>query len=173
MNIIQLIIMWISIGLVLFIGVITLLEPYRPDYELFLFWTLLVVLVAGGLMNTLKINKIKTMRSSKMNLRKGFKRLVFVVSLIPVLIGIIMIIGGIVDEYDDIIVGGFLVAPIGFAVVWAVYGVILFIARGFNANYCANCESDIGKLEEKYTFKEHIVCAECHKKLNQGQENVA
>lgn len=164
--------MWISIGLVLFIGVITLLEPYLPDYELFLFWTLLVVLVAGGLMSTLRKNKIKTIRSSNMNLRKGFKRLVFVISLIPVLIGIIMFIGGLVDGDDDLLGGGLLTALIGFAAVWAVYGVILFIVRGFNANYCANCEADIGKLEDKYTFKEHMVCAECHKKLTQSQENV-
>lgn len=103
-----------------------------------------------------------------MNLKKGFKRLFFVVSLIPILIGIIGVIVCLVDEDEEGLLIGVLIALIGFAAVWAVYGVTLYVARGFIASYCANCETNMGKLEEKYSFKEHAVCAECHKKLNQN-----
>jgi len=33
-----------------------------------------------------------------------------------------------------------------------------------------NCEKNIGKLEERFNFKGHVVCSECHKKLNENQE---
>ena len=105
-----------------------------------------------------------------MSLRKGFKRLVFILSLIPVLIGIGVLIGGLVDEDEDLIGGGLLTIFIGFAAIWAIYGVVLYIIKGFNTNYCANCEREIGKLEKQFKFKEHVVCTECHKKLNENQK---
>ena len=71
-----------------------------------------------------------------MNLRKGFKRLVFTLSLIPVLIGIIVFIAGLVDGDDDMLIGGLLTVLIGFGAIWAIYGIVLYIIKGFNANYC-------------------------------------
>lgn len=105
-----------------------------------------------------------------MNLHKGFKRLVFIVSLIPVLIGIAMALMGIVEEENELLIVGFLTALIGFVAIWAVYGVVLYIVKGFNANYCTNCEREIGKLEEQVKFKEYVVCAECHKRLSESQK---
>ena len=105
-----------------------------------------------------------------MSLRKGFKRLVFILSLIPVLIGIVVFIAGLVDEEEDMLIGGILTALIGFVAIWAIYRVVLYIIKGFNTNYCANCEIEIGKLEKQFKFKEHVVCTECHKKLNENQK---
>ena len=105
-----------------------------------------------------------------MNLRKGFKRLVFILSLIPVLIGIGVFIGGLVDGDEELIFGGLLTTFIGFVAIWAIYRVVLYIIKGFNTNYCANCEREIGKLEKQFKFKEHVVCTECHKKLTQNTD---
>jgi uncharacterized membrane protein len=162
--------MWVGIGLVLFIGIFTLLDPWEPDYGLFLFWTLAVISIVVGLINTLRI---KTKGSNKMNLKKGFRRLVFVISLLPVLIGIILLIGGLIDEDEELIGAGLLVAFIGFVAVWTIYGIILYIVKGFKESYCANCEEDIGKLEKTYSFKGHIVCEECHNKLSGNQSEIA
>lgn len=160
--------MWCGIGLIVFIGFINVMEPRRADYALFVFWMFLVMLVTVGLIMTFRTKKNKKVGSREMNLRKGFKRLVFILSLIPVLIGIGIFICGLVDGYDDMVIGGVLTALIGFVSIWAIYGVVLYIIKGFNENCCANCERPIGKLEESQIFKEHVVCAECHKKLSKG-----
>ncbi len=36
---------------------------------------------------------------------------------------------------------------------------------------CENCENSIGKLEQQFMFKSHVICAKCHKKLNESQED--
>ena len=170
MNRKQLVTVWCGIGLILFIAVATVLGPYRPDYPLFVFWTFLVILFTVGLINTFRTKKAELKGSKEMNLQKGFKRLVFILSLIPVLIGIIVIIVGLVEEDEDMLIGGLLTALIGFVAIWIIYGLVLYIIGGFNAKCCANCEREIGKLEEQFKFKEHVVCTECHKKLNENQK---
>ena len=183
MNKRQLISMWCGIIIVFFIAFFTVIEPYSPDYEIFCFWLFLMIIVISGFMCTFKgkgenlrnPNDTQTQtekdRSKEMNLRKGFKRLVFILSLIPALIGIIVFIVGLVDEDDGMLIGGLLTALIGFITIWAIYGVVLFIIKGFNSHHCENCEKNIGKLEEEFKFNEHVVCAECYKKLNENQKD--
>ena len=88
----------------------------------------------------------------------------------PVLIGIFVFISGLVDEDEDVLLEGILTALIGFVAIWAIYGVGLYIIKGFNTNYCANCEKETGKLEVQFKFNEHVVCAECHKKLSENRK---
>ena len=67
-----------------------------------------------------------------MNHKKGFKRIVIVVSLIPVLFGIFVFVGGIEGGDGDLyFLGGLFTALGGFAAVWAVYWLILYIVKGF------------------------------------------
>ncbi len=170
MNWKQLASMWCGIGLVFCVAVVTVLGSYDPDHALFAFWAFLVILVTVGLIMTLRTKNAKQNGSREMNLRKGFKRLVFILSLIPVLIGIAIALMGIVEEENELLIVGFLTALIGFVAIWAVYGVVLYIVKGFNTNYCTNCEREIGKLEEQVKFKEYVVCAECHKRLSESQK---
>lgn len=104
-----------------------------------------------------------------MNLREGFKRLVVVLSLIPVLIGIVVFIGGLVAKDDRQLGGGFCIVFFGFGGIWFFYGIMLYIIHGFKTTHCANCEETIGKLEEDQIFKGHVVCIECHKKLSESK----
>ena len=164
MNWKQLVSMWCGIGLIIFSGLVCVAAAYRAEYELFVFWAFLVTLVTSGFIVTFR-NRMQNNGSKEMNLRKGFKRLVFILSLIPVLIGIIVFIAGLVDGDDDMLIGGLLTVLIGFGAIWAIYGIVLYIIKGFNANYCDNCDKEIGKIEETYTFKEHIVCAKCYERL--------
>lgn len=41
----------------------------------------------------------------------------------------------------------------------------MLMAKNIQIKKCENCGSVIGKLEKSYTFEEHLVCAECYKKL--------
>jgi phosphatidylglycerophosphate synthase len=118
----------------------------------FVFWAFLVILVTIGLIKTFRTKKAERSGSKEMNLRKGFKRLVFILSLIPALIGIAVFIAGLVDEDDDMLIGGLLTTLIGFVAIWAIYGVVLYIIKGFNSHHCENCEKNIGKLEEQFKF---------------------
>ena len=170
MNWKQLASMWCGIGLVFCVAIVTVLDSYDPDYVLFVSWAFLVILVTVGLIITFRTKNAKRDGSREMNLRKGFKRLVFILSLIPALIGIAVFVTGLVDEDEELLIGGLLTALIGFVAIWAVYGVVLYIVKGFNANYCANCEREIGKLEEQLKFKEYMVCTKCHKKLSENQK---
>jgi len=104
------------------------------------------------------------------NLRKGIKRVVFILSLVPVFIGIAMFIIGLVDNHYEMREAGFLTAVIGFGVIWIIYGVMLYIIKGFQTRYCANCERELGRIEELVNFKDYAVCIECYKKLTDNKE---
>ena len=176
MNWKQIVIMWCGIGIIVFIGIVTVMDSYEPDYELFVFWLLLVMMVTVGFIMTFRTKKNKKNGSREMNLRKGFKRLVSILSLIPALVGLGIIIVGCVNGDDDMVTGGILTALIGFVSIWAIYGIVRwaiygivrYIIKGFNENCCANCEREIGELEQVSKFNEHKVCGECYKKLNEN-----
>ena len=59
------------------VGILWIVLAFIKPFNLWL-WALVVILVAVGLIKTLKNNKIKAIGSSNMNFKKGFKRLVFV-----------------------------------------------------------------------------------------------
>ena len=63
------------------------------------------------------------------NLRKGIRRTVFVLSLIPVLFGIVMFIIGLADDNSELLTGGALIALIGFGAIWIIYAVILYTIK--------------------------------------------
>lgn len=181
MNVKQIVSMWLGVSIILFTAFAVLSESYNsnpfgqssPDYPLFLFCTFLILLVTAALIITFRTYISDQNRSRQMNLRKGFRRLAFILSLIPVLIGITMLIGGVANDDEDLLFGGILTALIGNVSIWVIYGAVLYIANGFYAHYCGNCEKEISRLEEKYKFNGHIVCSVCNNKLNSKKEGTS
>lgn len=99
-----------------------------------------------------------------MNVKKGFLRLVIVLSIVPVVVGFPFSFSYKTGEF------GFGLMVCGPIIVWLAYFAAIFVRKGFSDKYCANCEKTIGKLEESQIFKEHVVCAECHNKLSENQK---
>jgi len=66
-----------------------------------------------------------------MNTKKGYLRIAIVLSIVPVIVGMIMFIfGGSANEKTV----GLAMAVIGPAVIWGVYGCAFFAFKGF---YCS------------------------------------
>ncbi len=99
-----------------------------------------------------------------MNRKKGILRLAIVLTILSVMFGVMIgAAGG--DEEVALTIGIF-----GPVFIWICYWGFWFVLKGFDAHQCENCEKNIGKLEEQFKFNEHVVCAECHKKLNKNKE---
>jgi len=63
-----------------------------------------------------------------MNTKKGYLRIAIVLSIVPVIVGMIMVIfGGSANEKTV----GLAMAVIGPAVIWGVYGCAFFAFKGF------------------------------------------
>ena len=99
-----------------------------------------------------------------MNRKKGTLRLAIVLSVVFVVLGVM--IGASGGDEDFV----FTIGIFGPVLVWICYWGFWFILKGFEAHQCENCERSIGKLEEQFKFNEHMVCAECHKKLSENQK---
>ncbi|MCK4914013.1 MAG: hypothetical protein KAI59_04425 [Planctomycetes bacterium] len=67
-----------------------------------------------------------------MNLHKGFKRLTWVLSLT---VGpIVAAVPCVTEDWirHDVFIEGFSICGVvGFATVWAIYGIVLFVRKGF------------------------------------------
>lgn len=100
-----------------------------------------------------------------MNRKKGTLRLAIVLSVICIVIAVMISAAG-GDEDFALTIGIF-----GPVLVWICYWGFWFVLNGFEAQQCKNCEKNIGKLEEIFNFKGHVVCAECNKKLNENQKD--
>ncbi len=113
MNKKQIVTMWLGITIVFFVAFLTIVDSYRPNYDTFFTWAFLIILVCSGLMLTFRgrqsvrldsrMTPSKTQKEQRraMNLRKGYRRLVLVISLIPVSIGVILFVIGLLDDNED------------------------------------------------------------------------
>ena len=99
-----------------------------------------------------------------MNRKKGTLRLAIVLSVLSVVFGVMVCTFGGDEDF------AFTIGICGPILVWICYLGFWFVLKGFDAHQCENCEKNIGKLEEQFKFNEHVVCAECHKKLNENKE---
>ncbi len=99
-----------------------------------------------------------------MNRKKGILRLAIVLSVVFVVLGVMIGASGGDEDF------AFRVGIFGPVLVWICCWGFWFVLKGFEAQQCENCEEDIGKLEENFNFKGHVVCAECHKKLSENQK---
>jgi DNA-directed RNA polymerase subunit RPC12/RpoP len=92
-----------------------------------------------------------------MNRKKGVLRITIVLCIV------FLVYGAMRSPFDG---DAFITIGVsGSVIAWICYWGFWFVLRGFNSYKCENCEKNIGNIEEKFTFNEHIVCAECHKKL--------
>lgn len=99
-----------------------------------------------------------------MNIKKGSLRIAIVLSALSIVFA--FMIGGPGGDEDV----GFMVGIFGLILIWLCFVGFWFVLQGFKAQHCENCEKNIGKLEEQLKFNEHVVCAECHKKLSESQK---
>ena len=99
-----------------------------------------------------------------MNRKKGTLRLAIVLSILFVVFGVMIGTSGGDEDFALTIV------VFGPVLVWICYVGFWFVLKGFDAHKCENCEKNIGKLEDQFKFNDHMVCAECHKKLKENQK---
>ena len=98
------------------------------------------------------------------SIKKGTLRISIVLSALSIVLG--LMIGGPGGDED----AGLAVGIFGPILIWLCFFGFWFVLKGFEAQQCENCEKNIGKLEEQFKFNEHLVCAECHKKLSEDQK---
>jgi len=94
----------------------------------------------------------------------GIWRLAIVLSVLSIVLGVMIAASGGDEEVAGTI------GILGPVFIWICSWGFCFVLKGFDAHQCESCEKNIGKLEEQFRFKEHVVCAECHKKLNENKE---
>lgn len=99
-----------------------------------------------------------------MNRKKGTLRIAIVLSILSIALGVLLLASGADEEV------GFSICVFGPVFVWISYWGFWFVLKGFDAIACDNCEKNIGKLEDKFNFRDHTICAECNKKLNDNQK---
>ena len=99
-----------------------------------------------------------------MNKKMGTLRLAIVLSVVFFVLGVMMeaLYG------EDLF---FAIGIFGPILVWICYWGFWFVLKGFDSHQCENCEKNIGKLEGRFKFNDHVVCAECHKKLNENPKD--
>jgi len=110
------------------------------------------------------LGSIIDIEGKEMNVRKGTLRLAIVLSVLSVMFGVMIGTAGGDEDF------AFTIGIFGLILVWICYLGFWFVLKGFDAHKCENCEKNLGKLEKIFKFKEHMVCAECHKKLNENKE---
>ena len=101
-----------------------------------------------------------------MNRKNGIFRLTQVLSVVFIVFGIMIATSG-GDEDFALTIG--ILGPV---LVWILYGGFWYVLKGFQSQNCENCEKTIEKLEDRFEFKTHVVCAKCHEKLNRNQKEI-
>ena len=102
MNKKQLIFMWLGIAAIIFCAFVTIVDTYRPDYANFGVWVFLVTLVTSGLIYTFRDKKGQEgEKIRRINLRRGFRRITFILAIIAAFIGTNIAVGIVVDKYNS------------------------------------------------------------------------
>jgi len=63
-----------------------------------------------------------------MNIKKGYLRITIILSIVPVIVGILMLV---FSNIADVKTAGLAMAVLGPAVIWTVYGCAFFPFKGF------------------------------------------
>ena len=102
MNKKQLIFMWLGIGAILFYAFVKIVDAYYPDYADFSVGVFLVVLVTSGLIYTFRDKKGQEgEKIRRINLRRGFRRITFVLAIVAAFIGLVIAVGTVIDKYNS------------------------------------------------------------------------
>jgi hypothetical protein len=102
MNKKQLIFMWFGITAILCVALLTIVGAHRPQYANFAVWALLVGLVTSGLICTLRDEKPPEGKNiGIINLRRGFKRITFVLAIVAAVLCLIIVNPIVINRYDS------------------------------------------------------------------------